>query len=141
MKIIAVDFDGVLCEDKFPDIGDPDIEMIDKLREAQKVGIKLILWTCREDIYQQCELNDDVDWPMLVEAVRWCENLGLRFNAVNENVGGGEWEKWAIVGGLRRKVFADLYLDDRGSGWNREQALVDIQRLIDETKRNEEKGD
>lgn len=28
-KIIAVDFDGTLCENKFPEIGNPNWELID----------------------------------------------------------------------------------------------------------------
>lgn len=46
-KIIAVDFDGTLCENKWPEIGEPKCAMISKLKKEQLAGAKLILWTCR----------------------------------------------------------------------------------------------
>ena len=61
-KIIAVDFDGTLCENKYPEIGEPNKEMITYLKDRQSNGDKLILWTCRID-------------EMLDNAVRWCRKL------------------------------------------------------------------
>jgi hypothetical protein len=58
-KVIATDFDGTLCENKWPDIGEPNDEIIWYLREQQAAGVKIILWTCRAD-------------ERLEEAVRWC---------------------------------------------------------------------
>jgi len=42
-KIIAVDFDGTLCEDKWPTIGDPNLDLIRYLIDQQKSGARLIL--------------------------------------------------------------------------------------------------
>ena len=71
IKTIAVDFDGTLCErEKFPKIGSPKIELIEWLIEQKKKGMKIILWSCRE--------NDD-----LLAAVNWCREYGLEFDAVN----------------------------------------------------------
>lgn len=47
-KIIAVDFDGTLCHGNWPDIGEPNIRLINKLLKLQRKGYKIILWTCRE---------------------------------------------------------------------------------------------
>lgn len=47
VKIIAVDFDGCLCENAWPDIGDDNPQVVRALLEEQKQGAKLILWTCR----------------------------------------------------------------------------------------------
>ena len=95
-KIIAVDFDGTLCENKWPDIGAPNHELIDYLKEEQKHGSKIILWTCRVGM-------------KLVEAVTWCNGEGLFFDAVNENLLEAiEWH-----GGDSRKIFAHEYIDDR----------------------------
>ena len=44
---IAVDFDGTLCENKWPDIGNANLELIEQLKYAKGKGAKLILWTCR----------------------------------------------------------------------------------------------
>ena len=42
-KIIAVDFDGTLCENKWPEIGKANKEMITYLKDRQANGDKLIL--------------------------------------------------------------------------------------------------
>lgn len=95
-KIIAVDFDGTLCENKWPEIGEPNEELIWYLRKRQAEGDKLILWTCRVD-------------DMLQKAVEWCYDYGLIFNAVNENLP----EIIENFGSDTRKIFANEYIDDR----------------------------
>ena len=72
-KIIAVDFDGTLCENRFPEIGKPNFVLIEGLKALRKAGNKIILWTCRVD-----------HW--LEEAVGWCKALGLEFDEVNNNL-------------------------------------------------------
>ena len=94
--IIAVDFDGVIVENRFPSIGRPHIGVINGLIERRKKGDKLILWTCR------CG-------PTLIDAVAFCRNVGLEFDAVNENLP-MMIEKY---GSDSRKVYADCYIDDR----------------------------
>lgn len=44
----AVDFDGTLCENAYPEIGAPNLPLIDKLISRRRLGAKVILWTCRE---------------------------------------------------------------------------------------------
>ena len=97
-KIIAVDFDGTLCENCYPDIGRPNTKLIDYLKWERYQGNYVILWTCR--------CGDE-----LQAAVDWCKQQGFIFDAVNENV------KAAIekFGGDSRKVFADEYIDDKAS--------------------------
>ena len=46
-KIIAVDFDGCLVANAYPDIGDVIPEALDDLLLEQRAGAKIILWTCR----------------------------------------------------------------------------------------------
>lgn len=99
--IIAVDFDGTLCEDAFPGIGQPNWPLILFLKEKQREGSKLILWTCR------CG-------NALNEAVSWCKKHGLVFDAVNANVP----ENILQHGGSdSRKIYADIYIDDRAEHW------------------------
>lgn len=95
-KIIAVDFDGTLCENAWPGIGAPRQPVIDYLFAQQRQGAKLILWTNRYGDY-------------LDEALDWCEDRGLVFNAVNENLP----EIIEAFGNDCRKVFANEYIDDR----------------------------
>ena len=46
-RIIAVDFDGTLCENKYPQIGQANEKLIKYLRDCQANGDKIVLWTCR----------------------------------------------------------------------------------------------
>ena len=48
-NIIAVDFDGTLCENKWPEIGMPNEELIEVSEKRQANGEKLILWTSRNE--------------------------------------------------------------------------------------------
>jgi len=72
-NIYAVDFDGTLCVNEYPLIGEPIQEVIDYVLDLQKEGNKLILWTCRRE--------DDLD-----QAVDWCNEKGIVFDSVNENL-------------------------------------------------------
>ena len=94
--IIAVDFDGTLCEDAYPEIGSANFYLILQLKGRQAMGDKLILWTCRAG-------------EALAEAVEWCSHYGLHFDAINDNVP----ETLAKYGNNSRKITADIYLDDR----------------------------
>lgn len=97
-KIIAVDFDGTLCQNKWPKIGEPNSELIRYLKEEKKAGAKLILWTCR-------------DGKQLEEALEFCKFCNLSFDAVNDNLP----EAKKMFGGNPRKVFAHEYIDDRSN--------------------------
>ena len=96
MKTIVVDFDGTLCENKYPEIGQAKKDVINRLFEEQKRGAKIILWTCRCDKY-------------LKLAVEWCKLQGINFDAVNSNLP-ELIEKW---GTDPRKIAASEYWDDR----------------------------
>lgn len=95
-QVIAVDFDGTLCRNAWPEIGAPNERLIVLLKDRHRHGVKLILWTCREG-------------EMLDAAVRWCAERGLTFDALNENLP----ERIAQYGGDCRKISADLYIDDK----------------------------
>lgn len=97
--IVAVDFDGILCQDKFPEIGKPNYEMVSFVRRLQDSEVETILWTSR--------VND-----RLAEAVAWCEDRGLHFTSVNDNTPSNKEQ----YGTDPRKVYADVYMDDR-SPW------------------------
>lgn len=94
--IIAVDFDGTLCENAWPGIGEARAGVIDYVLGQQATGAKLILWTNRRG-------------ERLDEAVKWCAARGIAFDAVNENLP----EVIDRFGGDTRKVYADEYLEDK----------------------------
>ena len=95
-KIIAVDFDGTLCENAWPNIGAPKETVIDYIIHQKQTGAEIILWTNRRD-------------ERLDEAVAWCKEHGIEFDAVNENLP----RIIKAFGGDCRKVYADEYLDDK----------------------------
>jgi len=98
--IIAIDFDGTLCDFDFPKIGKPKYDVINKVREAQEKGHQTILWTCRNG-------------KSLEEVLEWCSWIGLNFTEVNRDVRQVR-EEWQ--GDIGRKVVANLYVDDRSPG-------------------------
>lgn len=97
---IAIDFDDTLAkyDPACPgEIGKPILRNIQLAVRLQRKGHKLILWTCREG-------------ESLTRAVQWCEDTGLHFDAVNENIRTDpETMRWPNS----RKVYADLYIDDK----------------------------
>lgn len=95
-KIIAVDFDGCLVKNAYPDIGDENHTVVTALMDEQRAGAKIILWTCRSA-------------DLLFAAVDWASNHGIMFDAINENLP----DVIASFGGDTRKIFANEYWDDR----------------------------
>jgi hydroxymethylpyrimidine pyrophosphatase-like HAD family hydrolase len=96
-KILALDFDGTLVEHRYPYIGELKVKTLEYVKEKQSKGWKVILWTCRSG-------------EELEEAIKFCNDLGLTLDAVNDNiedVKNSGWEEFSP------KVFADIYLDDR----------------------------
>lgn len=96
LKVIAVDFDGCLCKNAFPDIGSPNLDVICELKKEIAKGTKTILWTCRHG-------------KLLDEAVEACRSWGIEFDSINESI--PEWlAQWDSD---PRKVGATEYWDDR----------------------------
>jgi hypothetical protein len=96
-KIIAVDFDGTLCEERYPNIGPPKENVIQYAKDQQTIyGAKIILWTCRTGDHLQAAIN-------------WSREHGLYFDEVNRNVD----ELVEFFGSDTRKIFANEYIDDR----------------------------
>jgi hypothetical protein len=68
--IIAVDFDNTLAfTPDYPEIGDPNRELIKKIKFFQKDGAKIMLFTSRSG-------------KNLKDALEWCAKQGLEFGEV-----------------------------------------------------------
>ena len=98
-KIIAVDFDGTIAEDRYPGIGKPMPFAFETLKMLQGDGHRLILWTYRTG-------------KKLNEAVEFCREHGIEFYAVNK----GYPEEDMQHPDTGRKIHADLFIDDRNFG-------------------------
>lgn len=91
--IFAIDFDDTLC---FSD-NSPNFPLIEKLIMLRKKGHNIILWTCRGG-----------NW--LQEAIDFCKDCGLEFDAINENIKDRKYNN------VSYKVVADLYIDNKAPG-------------------------
>lgn len=127
-RTIAIDFDGCLCTEEWPEIGAPNWPVISAAKYEKAHGAALILWTCREG-------------KLLEDAVEACKSWGLEFDAVNSST--PEWI--AAWGGDTRKVGATEYWDDRAVSFTRKDnweripglRIVDGKIYVDGTRESE----
>ena len=76
-EFVAVDFDGTLCADAFPEVGAPNRAVIDYVKQMAADRSKIILYTSRENGTRK----------LLDEAVAFCKEQKIPLYAVNENPG------------------------------------------------------
>lgn len=123
--IIAVDFDGTIVEHRYPKIGKTKLFAFETLKQLQKQGHRLILWTYRAG-------------RELEEAVIFCKENGIEFYAVNRNYPEEIFNEKEIS----RKIYADIYIDDRNiggfPGWSKIWEIInnDGTKLISEKEEN-----
>lgn len=91
--IIAVDFDGTICENKFPKCGKIKKGVTEAIRKLQEKGAIIILWTVRSGEY-------------LTDAIDYCHENGIYPDLINENIPELGFE-------TSNKIYADYYIDDR----------------------------
>ena len=96
--IIAIDFDGTIVEDAYPNIGKPMIFAFETMKKLQSERHRLILWTYRT-------------YKKLQEAVDFCKQQGLEFYAINKSYPEEEFD-----GKISRKINATFFVDDRNIG-------------------------
>ncbi len=110
--IIAIDFDGTIVEHKYPKIGETKLFAFETLKELQKQGHQLILWTYRAG-------------KELKSAVDFCKKNGIEFYAVNKNYSEEVFDEKI----MSRKIYADIYIDDRNIGgflgWSKIWEILD----------------
>ena len=95
---IAVDFDGTIVEHEYPEIGKEKLFAFLTLKELNKKGARLILWTFRTGK----ELED---------AVEFCRKNGVEFYAVNKN-----YPEEVMNETVSRKIDVDIFIDDKNVG-------------------------
>jgi len=108
---IAVDFDGTIVDHEYPAIGKEKLFAFITLKELQKRGALLIMWTFREG-------------KELQEAVDYCSQNGIEFYAVNRNYPEEQW-----TDGTPRKINVDIFIDDKNvggfPGWGEVLNMID----------------
>jgi len=124
--IIAVDFDGTIVEHEYPRIGKQKLFAFQTLKELQKQGHTLILWTYRAG-------------KSLDDAVEYCKQNGVEFYAVNKS-----YPEEVFDVSISRKINADIFIDDRNIGgflgWSKYWEILkgDSKIGIEEMRREEE---
>lgn len=118
--VIAVDFDGTIVKHKYPAIGKEIPYAIKTLKLFQEKGHKVILWTYRS--------GKELD-----KAIEFCRKRGLEFYAVNNNYEDEEFDNT-----YSRKIYADLYIDDRNilgiPEWEKIYKMIDKSETNDSEK-------
>jgi hypothetical protein len=127
---IAVDFDGTIVEHEYPKIGKELLFAFQTLKELEKMGVSLILWTFRTG-------------KELEEAVEYCRQNGVEFYAVNKN-----YPEEILDDNVSRKIDADIYIDDKNlggfPGWSEAWQLLnpywlqekEAEKIINQSKWN-----
>lgn len=95
---IAVDFDGTIVDHMYPEIGKEKLFAFRTLKELEKRGARLILWTFRA--------GKELD-----EAVEFCRKNGIEFYAVNKN-----YPEEIFDETVSRKIDVDIFIDDKNIG-------------------------
>ncbi len=108
MAIYAVDFDNTLAVTRFPEIVEPKRKIVAAVKMLKANGHKVILWTSRAG-------------KDLKDAVEWCTEQGIIFDAVNEPLP-EQMDRW---GNDTRKVYADFYIDDKAMTVEALESIMD----------------
>ncbi len=106
--VLLIDFDGTVVEHKFPKIGKPLPQAFEVLKELQKEGWKLILWTCRENVGYL------INKQFLKDAVDFCKDNGLEFDEINSPLLDFDFRSGYDC--LMRKPHASFVIDDSNIG-------------------------
>lgn len=117
--ILSIDFDGTICRGKYPAIDGQQPYAAESVNRLYDAGHYIIINTCRSG-------------GQLLEAINWMLSQGIRFHRVNDN----HPVETARHNNNSRKIFADLYIDDRNlfgfPGWL--QAVAEVERVENEFK-------
>ncbi len=118
--IIAVDFDGTIVQDRYPEIGNEQPFATQTLKMLITEGHQFVLWTVRQG-------------KSLEEAVEWCRARGVEFYAVNKDF---PEENEQLNTSYSRKLRVDMFIDDRNIGglpdWGVIYQMVHDQKTYEE---------
>jgi len=116
-KTICVDFDGTICEWKYPAEGKPLPGVKSAMKIFRELGFRIIISSCRT--------NKKINPNIYKEQKNIIENYLIKNNIIFDEIDDGE----------NGKVIADFYIDDKAvefserTGW----AKV-IRKILDKIK-------
>jgi hypothetical protein len=118
--IIACDLDDTIIPYN-EEIKDNCQKVVDLILECQKVGIIFIINTARGE-------------KQLENARNQVEELGIEVHGVNQM-----HEEWGRSYGINGKVYANIFLDDRGGLMENYWILSETLSIVKKERRNEKK--
>lgn len=119
--IIAVDFDGTICTGKsYPDPKFGELRPYAKevINFLYDVGVKVVIWTNRKNIP-----DTDVKDKLLMK--QWLDEQGIHYHTVNDST---EFAPFKYYG---RKLYAHMFVDDRGFGFDCDDKYIMLKVLIE----------
>jgi len=99
--IVAVDFDGTIVEESFPEIGQLKPKVLDVVNTLHELGVRWIIWTCRGNV------PDPNNGRVYVNEMKeFLDKLKFPYEKINENVDGMDFV-------TSRKIYYDYLIDDK----------------------------
>lgn len=103
-KVLAIDFDGTVVEHDYPRIGKlkPNAKLV--INNLHRLGFTIIIWSVRVDVKER-------------DVQRFLKDNEIKYDGINQNnifyskLFSKEFDCEP------RKIYADLYIDDRGIFW------------------------
>lgn len=96
--IIAIDFDGTIVEDRYPEIGKLIYGAREVINRLYDEGYEIIIWSCRARVGK-------------ARAIEFLAKNGIKYHRFNES-SPANLKQYNNVD--TRKIYADLYIDDKG---------------------------
>lgn len=97
--IIAIDFDGTIVTDAYPGIGYLMPYAQDVIQRLHEEGNYIIIWTCRQG-------------EALIDCVNYLIEHKVPFDRINR----GAPHNVTQYGSDGKKIYADVYIDDKNLG-------------------------
>lgn len=119
--IIAIDFDGTICVgDSYPDPGKGRLRpyTMEVMNLLYYVGVKVVIWTNRKNVP-----DTDIKDKLLMK--QWLDNKNIKYHTVNDST---EFAPFKYYG---RKLYAHMFVDDRGFGFDCNDDFIMLRVLQD----------
>lgn len=117
-KIISIDYDDTIVYADYPNIGAIKPHAREVINNLYNQGHTIIIWTCRSGEHETM-------------AADYLRSLGVKFHHINEN----HPDNIAQYDSDSRKIFADIYIDDKQLGGLPESWLTIDEVLQEQLKR------
>lgn len=118
MAIISIDYDDTIVYADYPNIGTIKPHAREVINNLYNQGHFIIIWTCRSGEHESA-------------AADYLRSLGVKFHHINEN----HPENIVQYDSDSRKIFADIYVDDKQLGGLPESWLTIDEVLQEQLKR------